>query len=231
MPAKFSVFTVAALPLIPIALACGGDDGGGKISVRPDAAKLIDAAPVVCTAAPTYGNVLAGSNSQFAGSDGSGDMLQVFWGGRVDPTAKPDFIQVSLYTGVPPFDAGITPATVSLTGDQAAYATCGACVFMFTDLYSANNMINITDIYMPTAGTLMLTDVDGRFEGSISGLMLQHMIMAGNELVPANDGCVASVPTLTMSAVIEPQGSGSATGKPGADGKMSFRFALPNRTF
>ena len=42
MAAKFSLFTVAALPLIPIALACGGDDGGGKIMVRPDGGGGID---------------------------------------------------------------------------------------------------------------------------------------------------------------------------------------------
>lgn len=235
MPAKFSVFTVAAMPIIPIALACGGDDGGGKITVRPDS-NIADAAPVVCTAAPTYGDVLAGSNTQFAGSDGipgmtmGSDSYSVYWLGRMDPTAMPDFIQLTLYEGYGAFSTGLTPKTVQLTGDEAAYATCGACLFMFTDLHQgAGSGVEITDYYMPTAGTLTLTSVADQFEGTISGLMLQHMVISGNDLVPANDGCVASVPTLTMNAAIEAQEM-MANGK-GEPGAKTFRFKLSNRTF
>lgn len=230
MPAKFSVLTVAALPIIPIALACSGDDGGGKISVRPDAAALIDAAPVVCTGSGTYADVPAGSNKQFAGSDGSDAMYQVFWGGFVNSAQKPDLVQVSLLTGRAPFDAGPVPVTVSLTGDQAKYDTCGACVFMFTDLYQTANGVQITDMYMPTAGTLMLTSTAGTFTGTITGLMLQHMVMSGDALVPANDGCTASVPMVTMNAMLQPQMM-MATGKPDATGNLSLQFRLPHRTF
>jgi len=231
MQAKFSIFTVAALPIIPIALACGGDDGGGKITVRADAAKQIDAAPVVCTAAASYTGVVAGSNTQFAGSNGSGSDLQVYWAGRMDPTAMPDFIEIDLYNGVGPFSAGITPQTISLTGDEANYATCGACVLMFTDLHTVGSDVEITDFYFPTAGTLMLTSTTDDFMGTVTGLQMQHMIVSGNMLVPANDGCVTSVPSMTMNAVIEPQGSGSAWGKPAPSGKMSLKFKLPHRTF
>ena len=230
MPAKFSLFTVAALPIIPIALACGGDDGGGKISVRPDAAPLIDAAPVVCTASPTYGNVLGGSNDEFAGSNGSGDMVSVFWGGRMNAASKPDFIQITLRTGLGPFSGGIVPATIQLTGEETMVETCSACVLMFTDLYNSGGMLAVTDYYLPTAGTVMLTSTSGNFQGTVTGLQLQHVIMAGDTLAPANDGCVASVPTITMDAVIKPQ-MAMANGKPDLDGNVSFRFKLPQRTF
>lgn len=236
MQAKFSLFTVAALPIIPIALACGGGDSGGKITVRPDAAKAIDAAPVVCTAAPSYAGVVSGSNTQFAGSNGvpmatGSNAYSIYWAGRMDPTAMPDFIEVDLYEGVGPFSSGITPQTISLTGDEAAYATCGACVLMFTDLHSAGSSVEITDYYMPTAGSLMLQDVTGTFMGTITGLQMQHMLVSGNMLVPANDGCVASIPTMTMNAMIKPQTAGSAAGKPEPGGKMSFQFKLPHRLF
>jgi hypothetical protein len=228
MPAKFSLFTVAALPIVPIALACSGDDAG-MITVRPDAAPMIDAAPVVCTASTTYGNVLGGSNDQFAGSSGADSMLQVFWGGRMNTQSKPDFLQVSLRTGLGPFSGGIVPATVQLTGEETMIETCSACVLMFTDLFSSGGQIQVTDYYMPTAGTVMLTSTAGDFQGTITGLMLQHVVMAGNTFAPANDGCVVSIPTVTMNAEIEPQMM-TATGKP-LDGNVSFRFKLPNRTF
>ncbi len=230
MPAKFSLFTVAALPIIPIALACGGGDSGGKISVRPDAAAAIDAAPVVCTAAATYTGVVSGSNTQFAGSANAGSDLQVYWAGRMDPTAMPDFIEIDLFNGVGPFSAGITPQTISLTGDEADFATCGACVRMFTDLHKVGSNTEITDIYMPTAGTLQLTSTTDNFTGTVTGLQLQHMLISGQMLVPANDGCMGSVASMTMNAVIKPQ-TGSATGKGEPTGAMAFKFKLAHRSF
>ncbi len=235
MPAKFSLLAVAALPIIPIALACGGDDGGGKISVRPDS-KQNDAAPVVCTAGSSYTGVIMGSNTQIAGSDGivgmttGSDAYQVFWLGRMDPTAMPDWLQLTLYEGYGPYVGGIVPATVDLAGENSSFSTCTTCLFLFTDLHAAGSSVEITDYYMPTAGTVKLTSVSGTFEGTLTNVMLQHMVVSGNDLVPANDGCVASIPSATMNVAIRPQGSGSAVGKGDASGK-SFQFKLSNRTF
>lgn len=229
MPAKFSLFIVAALPIIPIALACGGDDTG-MIMVRPDAMKAIDAAPVVCTGGPTYGAVpvAAGSSAQFAGSDGSNANYQIYWGGRADTMQPTDILQVSLRNGVGPFASGIVPATVQLTGPESAFETCAACTLLLTDITSDGmGGANITDIYMPTAGTLTLTETGPEnVVGSITGLVMQHMLVSGNMLVPANDGCTATFGAVTMDAMMSPQEM-MATGKPG----MSLKFKLPNRTY
>lgn len=233
MHPKFSIFTVAAMPLIPIALACGGDDGGGgKIMVKPDAAKAIDAAPVVCTASTSYSSP-AGSD-QFAGEDGSGSDYSVYWLGKMDATTMPDFLQLTLYAGYGAFSSGtITPMTIQLTGEELAYETCGACIFLFTDLHRVGSDVEVTDYYMPTGGTVQLTNVSGSVEGMITNLQLQHMVISGQELLPANDGCNSTISSISMNAMFEGSGSGSgsAWGKPTPDGRMSFRFKLGNRTF
>jgi len=242
MRAKFSLFTVAALPIIPIALACGGDDGGGKITVRPDAASNIDAAPVVCTAAATYTGAVAGSNTQFGGSAGipgmttGSDSYQVYYLARMDPSSMPDLLQVTLYEGVGPFSGGINPATVQLTGDELAYATCSTCIFLFTDFHAVGSSYEITDYYTPTAGTVQITEVTttnnnmpGEWSGMLTGLKLQHMVPAGNDLVPANDGCTVDIASMSMQAVIDPQ-EAPVVGK---DGRIGHRYNLKlgNRTF
>lgn len=238
MQAKFSIFTVAAMPLIPIALACGGDDGGGKISVRPDAAKMVDAAPVVCTASTSYTGVTTGSNAQFAGQDGSGMDMQVYWFGRMAPTPPatspmPDILQVTLYNGYGPFSGGITPQTIQLTGAEADPAMCSACVIMFTDLYTAGSDVEYTDLYFTKSGTLTLTSTSppDNFQGTISNLVMDHVVISGQNLVSANDGCGASFPSVTMNAPID-VGSGSANfvGTKKFDGEIPVRFVLRNRT-
>jgi hypothetical protein len=55
------------------------------------------------------------------------------------------------------------------------------------------------------------------------------MVPSGNDLVPANDGCVTSIPSLTMDAMIDAQDM-MVNGK-GAPGGKSFTFKLRNRTF
>jgi hypothetical protein len=238
MPAKFSFFTVAALPIIPIALACGGDDGGGaKITPKPDA-NIVDSAPVVCTADSMYAT--PGSANQFAGEEGTtnGSDYRVFWGG-IYGMGKPDLLQLTLRNGFGAFSGGaITPATIQLEGAELDFSMCGACMLLFTDLYrDQQGMIQITDYYLPSQGTVTLTSTTDTIEGTIANLMLEHYVVSGQELVPANDGCMVSVPSITMNAMIEPpmgsgSGSGSAFGKPGvADGPLSIRFKLGNRTF
>lgn len=236
MPAKFSLFTVAALPIIPIALACGGDDGGGGIIVRPDAARTVDAAPVECTASSTYTAVAAGSDSQFAGSDGElgatgSNAYQVYWAGIMDATNSPDFLQLSLVNGRGAFSGGIVPANVTLADEELDPSTCGACILLFTNLFrNSSNQVDFTDLYLVTGGSVSVSSVEGQFTGTMNNVTLTHYVESGQSLVPANDGCDVTIPSLSMNAVIEPQGSGSAAGKDDT-GRMNFRFKLANRTF
>jgi len=179
-------------------------DAGADDNAAPDAAtdarpidgSAIDVIPISgsCTASTTY----TGAITQDAGTE----VDSVYWLGRMDPTSMPDFLQLTLYSGYGAFANGITEGTVQLTGEELGYATCGACIFLFTDLHAVGQSLEVTDYYMPTGGTIELTSVTGTFQGTITNLTLQHMIISGQDLVPANDGCTVSMPTVTMNAVI-----------------------------
>jgi len=228
MPAKFSLLTLAALPIIPVALACGGDDGGGKITVRPDAGKTPDSGPVTCTAAATYGGVQG--SAQAAGSDGmmggtGSDSYQVYWIGRMDANTQPDLLQIALFEGGGPFGGGITPGTVQLTGAEADPTMCYACMVMFTDYHMVgSDSADYVDLYFATGGTLNLTSVSGTFEGTGTNLTLTHYVQSGQRSVPRKRGGKVGIAGGPMTARM---GSNGATGKPAG----MPRFKLGNRTF
>src|SRR5262245_23824296 len=103
MPAKFSILAVSALPIIPIALACGGDDGKGiKI---PDAPPMVDA-PVICLAGSSYGAPGVPGNSTdykqgLFGSDSMGNPSphEITYVAALDNASPRDVLFVDLYAG------------------------------------------------------------------------------------------------------------------------------------
>lgn len=240
MPAKFSLFTMAALPLIPVALACGGDDGGGKITVNGDAGGGTDSPGTQCTASATYGDVLAGSDGMPLAGAGSAGMpggtgmaaYSVSWAGRMDPDAPPDLIELILKEGKNPYGTAIEPGTVQLTGEQTDWATCGACALIITDVTPMGDSVVYTDIYLATGGTLNLTSVSDTIQGSITNATFTHVVASGTTLVKANDGCNVSMPMVTINSTIAAQ-SGSAAGKPPSsdDPVEAIKYSISNRTF
>ena len=226
MAAKFSLLTVAALPIIPIALACGGDDGG-NVTVRVDARQTADSGPAACTGSASYGSALAQAAGSAGMMGGSGsDAYQLFWLGRMDANTLPDIIQMSLFDGDGPFASGITPQTIQLTGNQVDPTMCDACIIMFTDYDFDNDTYG--DLYFATGGTIDLTSTTDMLQGTITNLTMTHIVQSGQTIVPANDGCDSTFSTITMDAMIMDQGSGSATGK---SMTAAPRFKLPHRFY
>lgn len=228
MPAKFSIFTVAALPIIPIALACGGDDGdGGKIMVQPDSG-MPDAA-VICTAMPSYAGVAAGSNTQFATdypASGSGSSarphVQQYLGAM---SADIDALELLLFSGFGGFGSGdIKPGTYALTGDETKFSTCGACVLIGTDITQSGQ----ADWYMATGGSLTLTMAGGgsgtTLSGSLSNVNFAHVgkDADGEPTDTVVDNCVASIPSANFTATLK--APSMVTGKGGA--LLSKRYTV-----
>ncbi|HEY5922485.1 MAG TPA: hypothetical protein VIV11_12475 [Kofleriaceae bacterium] len=228
MPAKFSLLAVSALPLVPIALACGGDDGGGGIKVI-DASTTIDSKPVDAAStcyvetslAPTFG-----SADQFAETNGSGitgsNAHTEVWGGRLNPDMMPDIVQVELYAGVAAFmGTDITPKTIQIAGEELNYRTCGACVRIFADATQQA----VAAQYFATGGTLTLTSTTGNLTGTLSNITMTKVTIAQDfTSTPVNDGCNT---TITNAAMNAPLMMGSATaGNPSAlviPGEISVR--------
>jgi hypothetical protein len=241
MPAKFSLLTMAALPLIPVALACGGDDGGGRITVNADSGGGgADSPGTKCTANATYGDVLAGSDGNPLAGAGSAGMpggtgmaaYSVSWAGRMDPNAPPDLVELILKEGKNPYGTAIEPGTVQLTGEQTDWATCGACALIITDVTPMGDSVVYTDVYLATGGTLTLTSVTDTIEGTITNATFTHVVASGTTLVKANDGCDVSMPMVTIDSTIAAQ-MGTAAGKgPSSDDPLeAIRYSLQHRTF
>lgn len=167
----------------------GRSDASGLDNDATDAPSMMSA----CTAAPNYTGVPISQNASSPASD------QVDWLGLLDSSSTPDYLHIQLREGYGTFANGFMPKTVQLTGGELYDSTCGACVFVLTDVDP-----QITDRYFATGGTLDLTSVSGQLQGTIANLTLQHVVYSSTlSLVPANDGCTVSIPSATISATIQ----------------------------
>lgn len=207
MPAKFSILTIAALPIIPIALACGGDDDGGKIMVQPDAS-MPDAA-IICTALPSYAGVAAGSNTQFATdfpASGSGSSAQPHVQSYLGAlNADIDALRLLLYGGFGAFGSGdVRPGTYQLTGAETKFSSCGACVLVGTDVTQSGQ----ADWYMATGGSITLTMAGSgsgtTLSGSLSNVNFAHVGKDADGLPTDTvvDTCVTSIPSANFTATL-----------------------------
>jgi hypothetical protein len=240
MPAKFSVLAVSAMPLLSVALACGGDDdGGGGITV-PDAATgggsgsgQMDApAQANCFVEPMYTPTF-GAMDQFAETNGSGatgsNAHTEVWGARLDQTMTPDLIQVELYAGVAAFNGtDIMPKTIQLAGEELNYKTCAACVRIFAD---ATQMASAAQ-YFATGGTLTLTSTQGNFTGTLTDVTLTKVTIAQDfTSTPVGDGCQTKITTAAMNS---PLMMGSAAAPQAAvrnTDAAPVRLVISRRTF
>jgi hypothetical protein len=195
---RLSLVSLALLPLV----ACGGDDdGGNNPPVLVDAAVSVDAPPTNtnCTASPTYSVSLDDTNS-YAESYGTGPDGYVEGAGLLNEDATPDLLVVELYGGIGPFANGITTQSITIAGDEANYATCAACVRIFTD----TTQDSFADQYFASGGTMNLTSIRNTLELTLSNVTLQHVTIDPNtfESTPVGDGCTTTV-NATFSTPID----------------------------
>ena len=219
MRARFSILHLLAMPL----LACGG---GGNSNVdsslhpldgRGSGSGSGSGSSAACTASSSYSPTFGGSDQQ-ASTDGSGSAQNTIqYAGKLNTDASPDLLDLELYKGFGAFTAGITPKSVTITGAEADYASCGACVLILTDLHSnGSGGAAITDSYMASGGTLNLTSTTGTLTGTLSNIQTRHVDIAqdgsGNITDPDDaDGCKSDIASASFSAPIVQAGSGSGS--------------------
>lgn len=237
MPAKFSIFPVAAMSLIPFAFACGGDDdGGGPIMVQPDASSgPMDAPPVNCTADPSYSPTF-GADTQGATIVTGMQGTRLNWSGLLNTQQPLDGLVINLFSGFTVFENGIVPGTFQLTGEETSFATCGACVEIGTDLVMTQQGIAPTDVYFATGGTLTLTSVEQTFEATVTDLTLTHVTIAQDlTTTPVGDGCNTTIASATMSTPIQMGGTppmpamGDESARVMVEGTIPVRVMIKDR--
>ena len=226
MPAKFSLLTVAAIPLLPAIplLACGGDDGPSvKVVDAAIDSRPIDAA-AACTAAASNPTPAFGS-AQSAEVQGSGSAQTMNYVGRLNAdNMMPDLLAIDLYAGYGTFmGSNIGPrASIDLSGVEADYATCGACVLILTDLHMMGSGVALTDVYMASSGTMTLTSTSTNFTGTLSNVSFRQVNIGSGGTTTNVGNCTSSLPSASFNAPIT-QGSATFVGKPDENGRLILR--------
>lgn len=198
----------AALSVFLFAAACGGDDGGGDITLTPDA----DTTPspdapqqVTCTADSSYGTVTPAQ--QFGQADAATNPTQLVWGATLNADTMPDIVQLELYKGLGAFtNTEIVPGNYPLTGEELNYETCGVCVIFYTD--ADLNGTAFADNYFVTGGTVNITSVSPNITGTLTNLTLEHVTIdeANNyHSTPVGDGCNSAITSLAFDATVQTQ--------------------------
>jgi len=178
----------------------GGADaaaGGADAAAQP----TIDAAPTFCTADSDYGSPTYDMQAgEVAGTPATPDSISV--AGTINAHVAPDLFQVELYKGLGSLASGeIAPGTYAIEGAELNYGTCGVCLRMFTDFDGSV----FADDYYATGGTITITQVSPKFEGSISNVTFEHVTIDAStfESTPHADGCTTSISALSWSITPE----------------------------
>jgi hypothetical protein len=237
MPAKFSVLAVSAMPILSIALACGGDDdGGGGISVvdAPTGGSGQSDAPAQANCfidpslSPTFGSADQFAETTGSGTTGSNAHTEV-WGARLNQDMAPDVIQVELYAGIGAFaGTDIVPKTITLSGDELNYRTCAACVRIFADATQQSSAAQ----YFATGGSMTLTSTTGNLTGTLNNVTLTKVTIAQDfTSTPVGDGCNTTIVSASMNAPL--MAGSAAAGAPLAreHGVTTARFKITNRSY
>jgi hypothetical protein len=187
--------------VLVLAVGCGG--GNSRPNV-PDSGPGIDSPPEVnCTLVDT-----AASTSAMAvgGFDTSADPNTAEFVVQTDinADAAPDISTILLFDGFGVFAAGGIPPgaqTINITGDEAQFATCGACLLAGTDADAEGAFI---DDYLVTSGTLNLTSVtQTSIAGTITNAVFTHVEIDQETAMstPASDGCSAQIDSIAFNVV------------------------------
>jgi hypothetical protein len=176
----------AAVLLVPSLLttfaACGSDDG----KTTPDARLLQDAAPDArpCGALPNYGTPTP--MNEYAVRDADTMPESIYYESALNADPQYDAITIQLFKGYGAFETGeIEAKIIPLTGVEAQFETCGACVILYGD-YDDGTQETLGGTYLATGGSLNLQGVSP----NIRGLLLNTRLVE----VTIDDGTGVSTP-------------------------------------
>lgn len=210
---KFLAAVLAPSTIYVIACGPGGgskvDSGIHIVADSPTGGSGMPDAPGsgssgACTAMAAYAPPAFGSNNSQA-TNYPEDMTmmtpheQVFLGAM---NSDPDAMALFLFAGYGGFGSGgdIANGTYQITGDDAAWSTCGICLVIATDIDMSSGTPK--DFYTATSGTVTLTSVSGHIAGSVSNAQFVHVAAGsdGNPTdPPAVDSCTTSISSATFS--------------------------------
>lgn len=175
-------------------VACG-DDGGS--TTRVDARIVGEDAPVQCEALAAYGTPTLAD--MYAGRDLDTNPEAAYVNGSMNTDY--DDLTVELYKGYGVFtDTEIVPTTVTLSGDEANYDTCGACVMLYANWNRDTS--EAEQLYIAIGGTLNITQVSPNLQGNLLNATFEHIVEDVDGYVKAPDNCMSSIESVSFDAVV-----------------------------
>lgn len=174
---------------------------GSPDAITPDGSQAIDAGMPVDAAGNAPGCTIPASLgtatpvSQSASRD-AGPPAELKYAAPLNTDAKPDIFKLVLIDGRGAMAGGIAAKTVQLGGVESKYATCGACVEIFSDVDSSNNF---AAFFIASSGTLTITSVSPRITGTLTDATLVHL--DDNDAVV--DSCTTHVDSLAFDVPVQ----------------------------
>ena len=199
--------TTFALILATSLAACGGDDGTvSAIDARridgsggPDAAGACDI--------PAGLSLGEGTGIDFERSDGTmpAGQYTLSTGITLGMDMPPTVMFLEFYNDYAPFGnsttpGAIAPGTYTINAAQADYATCGACLRIYTKVEQVGMMLNVSQKYMPNGGTITINSitptVGGAIDVTLSNLTMRQVDIAAAPSFATTDvpgGCTSTI--------------------------------------
>ena len=203
---RFTSTTALVIATLSIA-ACGGDDGG----VTPIDAKRIDStggpdstsSTCAVPASVTFGDS-TGFNLE-RGEPATPDGTYVLSASYYIAEDMSAALGLELYSNYAPFDTGgaVDARTVTIDAVQANYATCGACVRLYSLVAG-----EIDTTWMPNGGSITITQIDptvgGTYALTFNNLALRQVnITAGTfETTDHPSGCATTFTGGSLAGMI-----------------------------
>lgn len=187
--------TVLISLFVTASLAACGDDGGSSVA---DARQVGMDAPVECQADTAYGNPTLAD--VLAGRDLDTNPESEYFNGSMNMDF--DDLTIELYKGYGVFTKGeIVPTSVQLTGDEADYFTCGACVLIYANWDRDAETAEM--VYLAIGGTLDITQVSPNITGTLLNASFIHVdIDSDGASTPSPDACASTIAQVAFDSVV-----------------------------
>ncbi|MCE9578115.1 MAG: hypothetical protein K8W52_33625 [Deltaproteobacteria bacterium] len=174
--------------------ACSNEVGGDP---APDAAQAADALPANCTAAADLGDLGPRTGTPMASGVAGSRTVSVSMTVAGDAALR-DVLFLNLRVGRGAFAGGDpAPGTYPITGADADFDTCGACLTLIGDLVAGQGP---TQFYFATGGTVTLTSTAGHLTGSAADVTLQELDINSSQLVKG--GCTSRVAAVSFDVAL-----------------------------
>ena len=156
-------------------------------------------APVECQAEAAYG--MPTFADAYAGRDLDTNPESAYYNGSMNMDF--DDLTIELYKGYGAFaETEIVPTSVQLTGEEADYFTCGACVLIYANWDRDAEEAEM--VYLAIGGTLTISQVSPNLQGTLLNASFVHVdIDDEGASMPSPDACASSIASASFDAVVE----------------------------